>query len=275
MCGPSSALKSINQDIQGLAQSMTGEAKKVFGTIDTTVNKILSSVGSIISGGPSAGGMNQAELNARRAQAVEAGGTEARNIRGLVGSTGAAVGGGAAPNGVTAALLAEGEQRAAADTATAQNAITQENYAVGRDNYWKATQAAESAPGMYNTANAFNNSAMQGENAAMTSQQNIDTQKGWWKPLIMKLGTGLLGAATGGVSSAITSGVGSLFGGGANGGGSVLDIGSNSGSMAGAPNPFSLGSGTPSLSNFPSIPFTQSVPNFTGATGVSGGGIGA
>jgi hypothetical protein len=215
MCGPSSALKSINQDIQGLAQSMTGEAKKVFGTIDTTVNKILSSVGSIITGGPSAGGMSQTELNAKHAAATEAGGAEARNIRGVIGSAAGAVGGGSAPNGLVASLLAEGEQRAAADTAAAHNAITQENYAVGRDNFWKATQTAENATGMYNTANAFNANAMQGEKEAMTSQQNIDTQKGWWKPLIMGLGTGILGAATGGLSSAITSGVGTLFGAGA------------------------------------------------------------
>lgn len=245
-----------------MATSMAGEAKKVFGTIDSTVQKILGGVTNIISGGVNQMGFNQAELNAKRAVNTEATGAEARNLKAAALSSGAAVGGGnsSLPSGAAGQLALDASIRAAQDRAAGENQIVQQGYETGRDNFWKANQIAESAPGMYSTANAFNANAVDATKSAEASQQSIDTQKGWWKPLVMKLGTGLLGAATGGVSSAITGGVGSLFSGGKSGGADITSLPSG-GSTAGPPNPFSMNTGSSNMSSlFPAT--NPTIPSF-------------
>lgn len=215
MCGPSSALKAINSNITNFANTMQSEAKTVFGNADAAVNKIMGSVGKIVDAGASQMGFNQAELNARRAQATQAGATMARNLKGAAGSAAAAVGGGNAvlPSGGQQSVVLDAMQKAAAATADAQNQITSEGYDRGNENYWKAISAEGNAPGIYKTASDFNESTMEANARAQKSQQEMDTASNWWKPLIEKGISAVAGVATGGLSNIAQSAAGSLFGG--------------------------------------------------------------
>jgi hypothetical protein len=177
----------------------------VFAGSNSVFNNIMNSMQTIVSGGPSQAGFSQAELNARQASAEQAGATEARNLKGAAASGAAAIGGGntVTPAGSTQATVMSAEQKAAADTAAAQNEIQQENYATGRQNFFQAAGAEEQAPNVFNASNAANKNATDSLQNAETSQQNIDTQDNWWKTDIMKLGMGAAGAFTGGFAGQV------------------------------------------------------------------------
>jgi hypothetical protein len=206
MCGPSSAMKDINTKIQSLATQMSSEAKTVFSTASSTVDKILGSVSGIIAGGPSQAGFSQTELNAKNATAINAGAAEARNLKAAAGSSIASIGGGntVMPSGTTADIELSASQKAAEDTANAENKIQQESYQRGNDNYWKGIDTAGRAPEILGVSKGFNESAMAGEHEAATSQQHIDTQNNWWKDELMKAGTAAAGMATGGFGNMLS-----------------------------------------------------------------------
>ena len=213
MCGPSSALKAINNNIQDFARDVKSEASQVFDASSSVFNKIMDSVTGILKGGPSQYGFSAGEQAAKVAAATNAGATEARNLRGAAAATAGAFGGGnvATPAGVNQAAVLSANQKAAADTAAATNAITQEGYATGRENFWNATKVAEAAPGVFDASTKANSNVIDAQKQALTSQQNIDTQSDWWKSDLMKIGSvGLqAGAAalTGGASAALTAGL--------------------------------------------------------------------
>lgn len=200
MCGPSSAMKDINSKIKGLASQMTDEAKTVFTTAKSNVDKILGSVNGIIDAGASHMGFGQAEINAKNAAAVDAGAAEARNLKAAAGSAVASIGGGntVMPSGTTTQILTDANVRAAEDTASALNKVQQEGYERGNQDYWKAIDTAERAPSTLDVASGFNKVALSGEREAATSQQAIDNANNWWKDDIMKVGSAVAGYATGG-----------------------------------------------------------------------------
>jgi hypothetical protein len=214
MCGPSGALKDLNNKVQSFAGTMLGEAKTVFGVTHGIVQKLQSKLDSVINGGPSQMGFSQSELNAKRAAAVEAGGTMARNVKGATASSIAAIGGGntTAPAGSTEQMLLDANVAAASRTAGDLNTIEQQGFERGNENFWKATEGEERLPGMYQTAEGFNRDAMSGLETAQKSQQEMDTQSNWWKPLVMKAGMAGLGVITGGASTAIGGTAGKMLG---------------------------------------------------------------
>jgi len=204
MCGPSSAMKTINNNIQDFAKQVKSEAGTVFDASNSVFNKVMNSVTGILNGGPSQYGYSAGEQSAKMAAAVNAGGAEARNLKGAAASSGAAIGGGnvALPAGITQATVLGAEQKAAADTAAAENQITQEGFETGRQNFWNAEKTAESAPDVFNASTAANAEVTKAQDEAEKSQQNIDTQSNWAMNDIMKLGS----AAIGGLSAGLTGG---------------------------------------------------------------------
>jgi hypothetical protein len=209
MCGPSSALKAINSSIQDFAGKVKDEAGEIFGDASQVFNTVMNSVKGIVSGGPSQFGYSQGEYSAKTAAAVNAGAAEARNLKGAAASSAAAVGGGnvATPAGATQATVLSADQKAAADTASAENAIVQEGYAKGYDEWKTGLDAAEKAPNVFATANEANSNVTKAQHEAETSQTNIDSMSNWAMNDIMKLGTaavsGLTSGATGGISGGI------------------------------------------------------------------------
>ncbi len=205
MCGPSSALKTINTSIQDFSNQVKTEAGTVFDASSSVFNKIMDSVTGIIKGGPSQYGYSAGEQSAKMAAAVNAGAAEARNLKGAAASSAAAIGGGnvATPAGATQAMVLAADQKAAADTAAAENQITQGGFETGRENFWQAEKTAEAAPSVFDASTAANREVTEAQHEAETSQQNIDTQSNWAMTDIMKLGS----AAVGGLTSGGFSGV--------------------------------------------------------------------
>jgi hypothetical protein len=194
MCGPSSQMKAINQNIQQFSNQMTSEAGQIFGDSSTVFNNIMGAMQGIVNGGPGQQGFSAAEDSAMNASAVNAGAAEARNLKSAAASGVGAIGGGnvVAPAGSTQAAVTNAETQAASDTANAENQIVQQNYATGRQNFFNAAGAEEQAPNVFGVANQANSAAGQEQKTAMTSQQNIDTQNNWWKSALLKFGTSVL-----------------------------------------------------------------------------------
>jgi len=201
MCGPSKQMKAINSSIQDFAGQVKSEAGDIFGASSDVFHKIMNSVSGVLTGGPSQYGFSAGEDSARRAEAVQMGATEARNLRGAAAASAGAIGGGnvVAPAGATQEAILSANQKAAADTAMAQNQITQEGFTKGERIYDKALDAAGKAPDVFNPSTAANQGVTAAQNEAEQSQQNIDTQSNWAMNDIMKLGTAAVSSwATGG-----------------------------------------------------------------------------
>lgn len=208
MCGPSSALKAVNQSIQDFATTVKSEAGDVFAGASSVFNKIMSSVTGIVAGGPSQYGYSAGEQSAKTAAAVQAGAAEARNLKGAAASQVGAIGGGnvATPAGMQQETTMSAEQKAASDTAAAENQITQGGFETGRENYENAINTMEKAPDVFNASTAANKNVTAAQTEAETSQQNIDTQSNWAMNDVMKLGATAISGATG----ALTGGIGNL-----------------------------------------------------------------
>lgn len=200
MCGPSSALKSINANIQSFATQVQTEAKDIYGDASSVFNTIMDSVTGILKGGPSQYGFSAGEQAAKTAAAVQAGGAEARNLKGAAAATAGAIGGGnvVTPAGTIQAETLSAEQKAAADTAASLNAVTQEGYQRGNENFWKGESVASKATDVFNPAIAANADVTKAQHEAETSQQNIDTQSNWAMNDVMKLAPTAIGMVTGG-----------------------------------------------------------------------------
>lgn len=209
MCGPSSAMKAINRQVTDFSKQVTDQAGQIFGDANRVFNDIVGSLSTIVKGGPSQAGFSAAELSARNASAVQAGATEARNLKGAAASSVASIGGGnvVAPAGSTQDIVLGADQKAAADTAAAVNQVQQENFATGRDNYFKAVAGEEQAPGVFDAATNANKEASDALDKAETSQQSIDTANNWWANDIMQLGSAAIGGFAGGLGGSMGKGM--------------------------------------------------------------------
>lgn len=209
MCGPSSAMKAINTNIQQFATQVKSEAGDVFDASSSVFHDIMNAVTGIVGGGPSQYGYSAGEQSAKMAAAVNAGASEARNLKGAAASSAAAIGGGntATPSSLGQSAVMSAEQKAAADTAAAQNEITQQGYEKGYDEWKTGLSAMEKAPSVFDASTAANKGVTEAQHEAETSQQNIDTQSNWAMNDIMKLGTAAVSGFTSG-------GFGNLFKGG-------------------------------------------------------------
>lgn len=200
-CGPSGAMKAINASVQQFATQAKAEASSVFDASSTVFNNIMKSTQQIVAGGPSQMGYSQAELSALNSQAIEAGATMARNLKGAAASASAAIGGGntVTPAGGTQASIQAGDIAAATQTAQTENQILESGYETGRQNYEAAIGQEEKAPDVFNASTAANEGVVKAQTNAEQSQQNIDTQSNWAMNDIMKLGTAAVGSwASGG-----------------------------------------------------------------------------
>jgi hypothetical protein len=200
MCGPSSALKAVNTQIQNLATNVQSEGSTIFGAANSVFNKITGALNGIISGGPGQNGWSASENAARTAQTVQAGATEARNLKGAAASSVAAIGGGntVAPSGSTQQLVENADIQAASDTAAGLNQNQIANAEAGRSEFNTAVQDEESATQSFNPANAANQTSISANQSAFQSQQEMDNQSNWAMNDIMKLGVaGVQGLTTG------------------------------------------------------------------------------
>ncbi|PWT75529.1 MAG: hypothetical protein C5B59_08605 [Bacteroidetes bacterium] len=222
-CGPSSAMKNLNKTIQNFAGTVAGEAQQIFGDASGIFNELKSSLGSIITGGPTQQGWGAAETNAVNSQIIENAAANARNVRAAVGSSVAAIGGGntVTPSGLAQTLETSAALGTEAEKSKELSAATIQNYETGRQNYFNAVNEESKLPSMFSTSVEANKTAQSGFDQALKSQQSVDAASNWWQPLV----TGALGGAasfvTGGLSNlgsgeSFGEGVKDFFSGGIN-----------------------------------------------------------
>lgn len=183
MCGPSKALKGINSQIQDFTTNISKESDTVFGGAESVFNNIMGATQSIVNGGPKQMGFSTQQLDTMNASSKQAGATATRNLE-AAGETS----GGTAPTAPgTNQELRETSERAGESLAAqgiAENKI--EDATVGRENYEAAESAEHDAPNVLGVANQFSQTEGAQQERAASSQQNIDTQKSWWKDPAMK-----------------------------------------------------------------------------------------
>jgi len=226
MCGPSAEMKKLNQQVQAFSTKITDEAGTIFGEANDVFNNIVNATKQIVNGGPSQMGFSAAELSAKNAAAVQAGATEARNLKAATAGALSAIGGGTFvnPAGSTQQIMFDANAKAAEDTAASLNEIQREGFETGRSNFWNATKTELAAPSVLGAANEANKTAMEGQKQAMTSQQSIDTANNWWQPLLEKGVMAGVDAFTGGIGGGLAKKI--MPGGNTGGGWNTADIGS-------------------------------------------------
>lgn len=202
-CGPSSALKAVNTQIQNLSTQVQGEGSQIFGAANQVFNKVTGALNGIISGGPGQNGWSASENAARTAQTVQAGAAEARNLKGAAASSVAAIGGGntVAPAGSTQQIVQNADVQAASDTAAGLNQNQIANAEAGRAEFNQAVQGEEAATQAFNPANSANQTTISANNSASQSQQELDNQSNWAMNDVMKLSVAGVQGFTSGLGS--------------------------------------------------------------------------
>jgi hypothetical protein len=154
MCGPSGAEKSLAAQSASFASLLQSNYSSLFGNQMDTLQAINKSLSPILAAGPNQQGMSAQELAAQNTAAINNAAAAARNARQSVANYGAGRGNASGlVSGVQKQLQGEVASASANQLATAQNQITQQNYALGRENYWRA------AGGMQALGNAFSPNA--------------------------------------------------------------------------------------------------------------------
>lgn len=202
MCPPSSAAKQQVASDNQFANTVKSQATDVFGNDNTVFNEMHAANAPIIAGGINQQGFSQAELNAKNASAVTNDANAARFAAGATRTAQSAFGGGDTVSGagVTTGQNLSVAQRSAEKTASDLNAITQQNYETGRENFLNAENSETKAAGVFDNTAGIDNAATGASKAATDAQSNLDAQAGWWKAPVMGLVSGVTSMATSGLS---------------------------------------------------------------------------
>ncbi len=204
-CGATSQQTGIEQSQQNFMNQLQTQASQVFGSSSQLFQNLQSTFMPIIKAGPNQQGFSPAELSAMNSQAITGVGQAYSNAKSAVGNEEAAVGGGnvTLPSGVNTATdlgLAEG----AANTTSQQlNQITQENYAVGRQNYQNAVQGAIASPGVFSPASSMAGEATNAGSAASNTAGQIAQEGQSWMSGVSGILGSVAGAATGGLTNSL------------------------------------------------------------------------
>ena len=202
--GPSSAEKSAAQQTQATANQMVGQATQIFGNDNAVFNQMKSAYQTIINGGPGQQGFSQAELNARTSAAVTADAAAFRNASASVKSGLAGVGGGnqvAAAGAAISPMLDLANKEAAKESGDI-NQIQQENYATGRENFFKTSELNQQLPSQaFSNVPGVEGATLGAEKQNSEEQQQLNAQAGWWKGPVLGLVNAGLSYASGGLSN--------------------------------------------------------------------------
>lgn len=208
MCGPSSAMKNLNQKVQAFATQVQQQAGQVFGQDSTVFNNLMNSYGKLVAGGPNQQGFDQNTLNRLRSQVIEQTATGYKHAKAAVGNALSAIGGGNVPlpSGMAAQENADIASAAEGQKVSGLTGIDLKSADVGRENYFAGLKGEQEAPSVMNNAVEFNKEAGSALGQAQQSQKELDQSSNWWQPLLMK-GIGAAASfATGGLSNLAKAG---------------------------------------------------------------------
>jgi hypothetical protein len=222
MCGPSKALKDLNNRINSFSSQVTQQANTVFGNDSQVFNNLMASYGKLVSGGPNQQGFDQDTLNRLNSRVIEQASTGYRNAKAAVGNATSAIGGGneVLPSGAAGAENAAIANAAEARKSTGLTDVALESQRQGRENFFQGLAGEKGATDVFNNVAALDTAGQKGLDQAVTSQKNIDASSNWWQPLVMKgIGAAASFASAGlsnlGSGESLGEGIGDFFKGGA------------------------------------------------------------
>jgi hypothetical protein len=168
--GPSKQMEALNSQIGDFSKNMTSLATQEGLGASTVFNNLMAPLQRIVQGGPQQAGWSNAQVSAYNADATNRAAATARDMGAL--GTGAS----GNPGASNARQLAA--QQAAEDARSNAIAAGEVKSAdVGRENFNTAVGDETRLPGVFKTANQGGEVAGKVNEAAQTSQQNIDTEK--------------------------------------------------------------------------------------------------
>ena len=168
--GPSKQMEALNSQIGAFSKNMTSLATQEGLGASTVFNNLMAPLQRIVQGGPQQAGWSNAQVSAYNANATNRAAAMARDM----GALGTGTSGN--PGASNARQLAA--QQAAEDARSNAIAAGEVKSAdVGRENFNTAVGEEKQLPGVFKTANQGGEVAGKVNEAAQTSQQNIDTEK--------------------------------------------------------------------------------------------------
>jgi hypothetical protein len=196
MCGPSSQEQTISNEQQAFYQQLTNQYQTIFGQNQAITGALTSAFTPILQAGPGQTGMTASEEQALRTQADTGVATNYQQAQQAAMRSMAAAGGGNTflPSSITANITAANANAAALARSNAQLGITQQNYALGRENWLQAANVLGTTAGLSSMnplgyAGAGNTAGQNAFSSASTMAQQS------WSPWSAALGT--LGSVAG------------------------------------------------------------------------------
>jgi hypothetical protein len=202
MCGASKSEEAISDSQTQMYNTLNSNYSTAFGQDQAITGALTAAFQPILAAGPSQTGMSPSEENALRTQNTEGVATDYAQAQKATAQTIAAQGGGNTmiPSSTTANVEAANANAAAAQRSSGDLNITNEDYALGRQNW---TTAATALGNLSNTLNpnAYASSASTaGGDAATSANQIAQQSNSVWNAAIGALGSLGGSALTGGLS---------------------------------------------------------------------------
>jgi hypothetical protein len=199
MCGPSAQETQITDEQQQFFKELADQYNTVFGQNQQIAGALTKSFLPILQAGPSQTGFAPSEEQALRTQATEHVATDYAQAQRATAQQLAARGGGNTflPSSVTANILAQNTNQAAATRATLQNQITQANYNQGRENWQTASNVLGNTASMLNPTTYAGQTTSAGGQAFGSASEMANQAFAPWGAAFGALGS-VAGAAAGG-----------------------------------------------------------------------------
>jgi len=176
-CGPSGAEQNIAAEEQSIASTLSADFGQRFANQNEVLQTLNQGLTPVFAAGPNQQGFSPAELAARNTQAINASAAAARNARQAAGNFAAGQNTSSGlTSGVTRQINAAIGSNATNQVATAQNQITAENYATGRENYFRAAGGLQALGQAYNPE-AFGSEATSANQSAFGEADKIQSEK--------------------------------------------------------------------------------------------------
>src|SRR5579859_2110868 len=184
MCGPSSQEKAIQASTQTFGTMMQSNYGTLFAGQQNIISGLNRSLNPIVAAGPSQRGFSGAEKSALDTTAINNAGAANKAAQQAARTYGAGEGGGGT-SGLTSGITKQIEGAIASQEAqnlgNQQNQITQADYALGSQNYWRAAGGAQSLAAGYNPSSEMGgaigeNSQSFGQASQIQQQQQQEDQ---------------------------------------------------------------------------------------------------
>lgn len=195
MCGASKEQKEISQAQTKFYNTMTNSYQQAFGNNQAIQSLLTAGWDPIFKAGINQEGFSGAEKAALQTGATEKVAGEYAKAAKALGESQAARGGGNVPGLSSGADEQAREELAAAgakESSTLSNQITEEDYALGRQNYLAAAGALSGVAAGYNPVGYAGAATGAGSAAAETANQIAQANNAWMAPVFGAVG-GVLG----------------------------------------------------------------------------------